>query len=318
MKLNTDILYEIFSGLKAEKKEIQDLLDKNLLRIAELERIITSVHENTNKKEDIFSPRNKEKVKSEVIQQYQEEITKLEYDNRNHYKDLNNLSTYLAGLESLLNVEPINRNLYVLDIQEKERQRIARDLHDTSLQNLAHLVHKIELSSMFIDQDPLRAKLELAAVNKNLKTVINDIRGTVFDLRPMTFDDLGICEAFNRLLLKLKESNAIDFVTDIQEIDYHNNLVLVTMFRVVQECCNNAIKHSGCNRIILNIHQEENNCHIYIEDNGSGFNIEDRNIDHEKHFGLHIIRERVELLGGNISFDSNSEGTRITIVIPMI
>ena len=91
----------------------------------------------------------------------------------------------------------------ILTIQEDERKRIARDLHDTSLQNLAHLIHKIELSSMYIDVDPNQAKLELASVNKKLREIIDEIRSILFDLRPMTFDDLGLKAALERLLMNL-------------------------------------------------------------------------------------------------------------------
>ena len=94
--------------------------------------------------------------------------------------------------------------------QEIDRQRIANDLHDTSLQTLAHLTHQIELASLYIDKDTVRAKLELAEVNKELREVIDEIRATIFDLRPMTFDDIGLKEAIER---------------DIANVDnhYHHN-----------------------------------------------------------------------------------------------
>ena len=75
----------------------------------------------------------------------------------------------------------------VLDVQEKERQRIARDLHDSSLQNLTHLVHKVELTSLYIDRDPVKAKLELATIEAGLRKVIDDIRNRIYDLRPIDF-----------------------------------------------------------------------------------------------------------------------------------
>ena len=59
---------------------------------------------------------------------------------------------------------PNNTNLSVLKIQEEDRQRIARDLHDTSLQNLTHLIHKLELAGLYIDEDPIKAKLEIAVI----------------------------------------------------------------------------------------------------------------------------------------------------------
>lgn len=83
---------------------------------------------------------------------------------------------------------------------ETERKRIVSELHDTSLQNIAHFVHMIELASLYIDKDPARAKMELNSVSKGLHNVIEDIRSTIFNLRPMTFDDLGLKASFERLL----------------------------------------------------------------------------------------------------------------------
>ena len=80
-----------------------------------------------------------------------------------------------------------NKRLQILDIQEKERHRIARDLHDTTLQNLSHLVHNIELSSLYIDKDPIRARLELEVVNKKLKSVIQEMRNIIFDFTSYDF-----------------------------------------------------------------------------------------------------------------------------------
>lgn len=80
----------------------------------------------------------------------------------------------------------------VFEIQELDRRRIARDLHDTSLQNLSHLIHKLELVSMYMDKDMIRAKLELASVSKNINHIIDEIRMVIYDLRPMVFDDLGL------------------------------------------------------------------------------------------------------------------------------
>lgn len=229
------------------------------------------------------------------------------------------MKKYLDGIDNAIENSTPERNLKVLDIQEKERQRIARDLHDTSLQNLAHIVHKIELASMYIDKDILQAKLELAAVNKNMKSVIEDIRNTIFDLRPMPFDDLGLKESFERLFYKLKESNKdYDIESNIEEITCDNNLVLMTIYRVVQEACTNAIKHSQGNKLVINIGQDERTCNIIVKDNGKGFSVDEILNNNQKHFGVSVMKERVDLLGGIITFNSNAkEGTEISIKIPV-
>lgn len=213
-----------------------------------------------------------------------------------------------------------NKRLQILDIQEKERHRIARDLHDTTLQNLSHLVHNIELSSLYIDKDPIRARLELEVVNKKLKSVIQEMRNIIFDLRPMTFDDFGIKESFERLVDKLKETSKISIDYNIDNINCNNSLILMTIFRIVEECLNNAIKHSGGSKIFFEIKKDDNdNCIIVVSDNGVSFDSKNISSSKDGHFGLCILEERVKLLSGTMQIDSKPEhGTTIKILVPLL
>lgn len=213
-----------------------------------------------------------------------------------------------------------NKRLQILDIQEKERHRIARNLHDTTLQNLSHLVHNIELSSLYIDKDPIRARLELEVVNKKLKSVIQEMRNIIFDLRPMTFDDFGIKESFERLVDKLKETSKISIDYNIDNINCNNSLILMTIFRIVEECLNNAIKHSGGSKIFFEIKKDDNdNCIIVVSDNGVSFDSKNISSSKDGHFGLCILEERVKLLSGTMQIDSKPEhGTTIKILVPLL
>ena len=213
-----------------------------------------------------------------------------------------------------------NKRLQILDIQEKERHRIARDLHDTTLQNLSHLVHNIELSSLYIDKDPIRARLELEVVNKKLKSVIQEMRNIIFDLRPMTFDDFGIKESFERLVDKLKETSKISIDYNIDNINCNNSLILMTIFRIVEECLNNAIKHSGGSKIFFEIKKDDNdNCIIVVSDIGVSFDSKNISSSKDGHFGLCILEERVKLLSGTMQIDSKPEhGTTIKILVPLL
>ncbi len=331
-------LKEMYDNLQEEAEELESKIKSNLLRISEIEEYLHSLYEKEDEDFKVFSPWNVEHIHKENININKTERNNLENDNKQLYSRLNRVRSFMYALEAdasitkdaeevshdsfSTNVSPVTEslqkesNLAILDMQESERQRIARDLHDTSLQNLAHLVHKIELASMYIDRDPLQAKLELAAVNKNLKAVIEEIRNTIFDLRPMSFDDLGLKESFERLFYKLKEMNAsFDFDIQLEEISSDNDLVLLNIFRIVQEASINAIKHSEGSKISVVIKQVDNVCNISIKDNGSGF-VEDKPED--KHFGISIMKERVRLLGGNINFHSViGEGTEVLIQIPL-
>lgn len=212
----------------------------------------------------------------------------------------------------------LKKNLAVINIQEEDRQRIARDLHDTSLQNLAHVIHKIELAGMFIDKDPVKAKLELAVIKKDLKAIIDDIRNTIFNLRPMTFDDLGLKAALERLLLEFNDKRNYQIQVDIDEISCETQLILVTLYRVVQECFSNIKKHSEADKVIFLCKQKQDMISIDIEDNGKGFSEDEVEKKNDKHFGISVMSERVNLIEGKIVIHSKiGAGTKVHIEVPL-
>lgn len=293
-------LKKVYNSLFEEQQELQEKLNNNRIRIS-----------NTNN----FFEQKEIKNKN---QEYLNKLDIISFRIKTMSSMFQIFEDYLCESEKNNDKEIINDKLQILDIQEKERQRIARDLHDTSLQNLAHLLHKIELSSKYIDEDPIKAKLELAMVNKSLKLTIQEMRNTIFDLRPMTFDDLGLRESFEGLIDRLKESSDFDIEYEIEDINCNNSLVLMTIFRIVEECMNNAVKHSNGSRVYFKIGKEINNCIIVIKDNGQSFDFQ-KVVDTEKrHFGLEILRERVELLSGIIEINSDpGVGTTIKVEIPL-
>lgn len=207
----------------------------------------------------------------------------------------------------------------VLDVQEKERQRIARDLHDSSLQDLTHLVHQVELSSLYIDKDPLKAKLELASVESGLRKVIDDIRNRIYDLRPMTFDDLGLRETILNFFSVLNRKGYFEILEDIDDIEdefseEEKELSLLMIYRIIQECVQNGMEHSKGNQIKVVLKKKNEFILIEIADNGIGFDLEEAG-KKDRHFGLSVVKERVFLLGGEMKIDTE-HGTTVSIEIP--
>lgn len=203
----------------------------------------------------------------------------------------------------------------ILETQEYDRKRIVNELHDTSLQTLAHLTHKIELASMYIDKDQIRAKLELAEVNKELRSVIDEIRDTIFNIRPMSFDDLGLKETIQRNIAVLNGRSDIKFIADIEDIDIDDDFVKLQIFRVLQELLRNSEKHSAADEIRIRLYQDEH-IHMIIEDNGVGMDTDNIPGTDDSHFGLSIVKERLSSIGGVMSIDSaEDKGTKITIDI---
>lgn len=307
-------LNDILLELKQDRYSFEEKVNKNLSDIREAEVYIQSFKTTEPEDVKIFSPRNREIL-------YRNEIEKTELQKANCIKanaDYNHkievLTSRINRIENILENE--SGNFTILSIQEEDRKRIARDLHDTSLQNLTHLIHQIELSGLYIDQDPIQAKLELSLVNKKLREIIDEIRNTIFNLRPMTFDDLGLKAVFERLVDSINEDKQYEIELDVEDVSCETNIILVTIYRVVHECLINVVKHAEATKISLSCRSIDNNCHIIISDNGKGFS--DTADDGTKHFGIFCMKERIKLLGGKIYIDSSPDsGTTISINVPL-
>lgn len=205
--------------------------------------------------------------------------------------------------------------------QEMDRKRIANELHDTSIQDLTHIIHQIELAGLYIDLDVTKAKLELESINDEIRKIIKDIRNTIFDLRPMSFDDLGLSGAIENLVDVLNSRFIIDIQVDMNFIDDFDELKQLEIYRVIQECLTNAVKHSNAKHITLSVYDKENELFICTSDDGIGFleKQEEKESDNDKqiHYGLKIMKERVSILDGRCYINSiRNEGTKIEIIIP--
>lgn len=307
-------LSELLNEIKKEKEEVDAELQNNLSSIKTEEIYAQNFIDSESEDYKVFSPRNVESLYKDEIIKIQNQKSDYEKMNQNLYHKKNILTSWIERIDKVIKSENIDIN--VLNIQEQDRQRIARDLHDISLQNLTHLIHQIELSSLYIDEDPVHAKLELSIVNKRLRETIDDIRNIIFDLRPMTFDDLGLKASFERLIDSINENDKYEIEIDLEDVSCETNLVLVTIYRVVQEAFNNIIKHSGASKIFFSCKSSDDVCHIVINDNGKGF--EKLIDDGKKHFGIFCMEERIKLLGGKIEISSvPNEGTTVLVDVPL-
>lgn len=321
---NYEIIQEIYDDLKKEQTSHFSELNEKKVEIDAIDTYLNSILNKEESDLKVFLARKVENVYADVIEQNRQKREKLvsecdEIEKQIHSENnrIDKLEKVLAEKSFMLHV----KQLSILDAQEKERQRIARDLHDTSLQNLTHLVHKVELSSLYIDEDPVKAKLELATVSKGIRKVIEEIRNSIFDLRPMSIDDLGMKETIEKMLLLLNQEKHFHIVEDIDNLDMSQSssaaqVLFLSIYRIIQECVQNSLKHSGGNEIIVRLKEYDRYYKITVQDNGTGFDLNEATRK-EKHFGLSVIKERVYFLGGKINIDTQ-DGTSIEIEIPKL
>ncbi len=329
---NEERLYTI----KVQIKTQQSLLKQKEKELSEKER--TKIHNI-----DLFSPiYNKSQEETElqlIIEQIKRAIEELNKEQENLADKNNKLKNAVniidryevfAKIEEDKSSEKLHsdvplvndKGLSILEAQEVERQRIARDLHDSTVQNLTSLVHKAELCIKLIEIDSIRAKLELTAMSNTIKSVINDMRGIIYNLKPMSLDDIGLSVTVERFASRLMDLNNINVVvhSNAETMEIHP-VIKLTLFRIIQEACNNVIKHAKATIINININYEEHKVTVVIIDNGSGFVINETHSEEQGHsssFGLSIMKERISLLSGKVEIKSEKgSGTTVTVSAPL-
>lgn len=230
--------------------------------------------------------------------------------------DLQEISLQLEGLQhkQLL-------GLKIIKAQEEERQRVARDIHDGPAQMLSNVVLKAEICERLIDVDLDQARSELQNLKKIVRDSLQDVRKIIYNLRPMSLDDLGLIPTLQRYILTFQEESGISvsFITKGSEPEL-KSVISLTVFRIVQEALSNVAKHARANNAVTQLEFLEKNLKLYVYDDGIGFDtakLNDRNEDITSGFGLVSMRERVELLGGDMRISSEpGKGTRLNIIIP--
>jgi two-component system, NarL family, sensor histidine kinase DegS len=261
---------------------------------------------------------NEIKISKEMIRNKINQLVKAS----NNINKLIVISNNSANENEIFDQRKFNeKGLSILEAQEIERQRIARDLHDSTVQNLTSLVHKTELCNKLIDIDSIRAKLELTTMSHTIKTVINDMRGVIYNLKPMSIEDLGLTVTVERYAKQLMSTNNITvFVHANDETKDILPVINLTLFRIIQEACVNVLKHAKATMISIDICYKEQGVIVIVKDNGVGFDKSEYNgsLEHSSSFGLSIMKERISLLSGNLDVQSEKgKGTIITVSAPL-
>ncbi|WP_432664126.1 sensor histidine kinase [Wukongibacter baidiensis] len=209
----------------------------------------------------------------------------------------------------------------IIKAQEFERQRVSREIHDGPAQTMANVVLKAELCDRLIDLDKEKAKVELQLLKEIVRDSLKDIRRIIYDLMPMSLNDLGLIPTMQRLVLNFERDSeaSVDFVIN-ENYEIKESILLLTIFRITQEALNNIRKHAKARRVSVKLDIGSENIYIRIVDDGIGFNVEEKvnSVDDKNGFGLYSIRERVDLLKGKIDIESEEgKGTKIKVTIPV-
>ena len=197
--------------------------------------------------------------------------------------------------------------------QEKERKRIAAELHDSLLSELAAMKFLFEGKLMLLRKGQLEDTNEFNKVTDIMQKVMQDARGIMNNLRPSILDDVGLIATIGWLTQEYQKIYGhiqIRKQVEVLEKDIPDSLKVV-IFRVLQEALNNFAKHGRGNLVELSLLKSEDTLHLRIQDNGQGFDVGSV----QKGLGLESMRERVELSGGEFMIESKIvHGTTIQAI----
>ena len=326
--------------LSDEKVLLTAKLNKISLEIDEIYNKIISMEGEVDKAFEVFSPRPKknEFIRNEIekIEKHKDELLTMSSQIKEQCAYLDSeidLISEALGENKKDNEEEyidnfkqnfVNRTygLRVLESQEEERKRIARELHDSIVQVLTNLVHKSEICMKIVDVDPIRAKLELEIMAKTIRNAIGEMRDIIYDLRPMSFDDLGLDITLERAVKSIDAETDMNITLKIEGDKRElSGIVQLTIFRIIQECANNSIKYSNGKNLDIKVIYEDESVILEIVDDGIGFDSNDNSsCDNNSHtgFGLNMMKERVDLLSGHIEIETSlGKGTCTKVKIPV-
>lgn len=210
----------------------------------------------------------------------------------------------------------------IIQTHEKELLRISLQIHDGPVQVLSNLVLRAEICQRLMDRDTEQVRAELASLKTAISNALQQGRKLIFDLRPMTLDDLGLVPTLRRLAGQFGEKNSLEVEIIVQNLETRlPSHYEVAIFRFVQEALNNVAQHAKATqaRVLLSVF--EDTIQIVIEDDGQGFHVSEVLAEQNKRRSLGIanMRQRVEgMLQGEFGLESAiGRGTRVAATVPL-
>ena len=207
----------------------------------------------------------------------------------------------------------------IIRSQEMERQRIAREIHDGPAQAIANVVLRLDIVRKVYDKNPASVPDELAKMKELAQNALNEIRGFIFDLRPMTLQDLGLAATIKRVInsMNVPGDTLIQFILEGDEREIHADIKLA-LFRIAQESLNNVRKHAKAKSCWVHLKYLKDKVVLIVEDDGQGFDESMVAASQRRYisFGLLGMRERADDIGASLDISSKpGEGTKMTLVI---
>jgi two-component system, NarL family, sensor histidine kinase DegS len=239
-------------------------------------------------------------------------------------KSLENAWLFLAREDSSLVSDPsgppsaADAQMRIVEAQEAERSRLAREVHDGPAQALSNAIFQVEVVQRLLDRDEAAAREELRQLREVLTRELKGVRAYLSQLRPPLLADLGLSGAIAEAANQIETALGVPVSVDVEEaVNGLPETVEIVALRVVQEALQNARKHAQPSSIRVRMGRDKSGWTIEVRDDGRGFDADDSAVSGRRHFGLQFMRERAELIGARFEVRSSPNlGTAVRMTIP--
>jgi len=210
----------------------------------------------------------------------------------------------------------------ILEAQENERKRISRDIHDGPAQHIANIIMKADICKKIIQNDLNEGLKELSDLKESVKVALKEVRSIIFDLRPMSLDDLGLNKTIEQTVKAISEDFNIDINLKLKPMESEvEPIIQVAVFRIVQEIFNNIKKHSKATHVQVKLDFGTKYLRLLISDDGIGFDVNEtlKKVKTKgTSYGLIGILDRVNQLQGQIHIEASpGAGSVYSVVLPV-
>jgi two-component system, NarL family, sensor histidine kinase DegS len=239
-------------------------------------------------------------------------------------RSLENAWLFLAREDASLVTDPsgppsaADAQMRIVEAQEAERSRLAREVHDGPAQALANAIFQVEVVQRLLDRDERLARAELKQLREVLTRELRGVRAYLSQLRPPLLSDLGLSGAIREAADQVGTALDIPVHVELEDgLDGLPETVEIVTLRVVQEALQNARKHAKPTTIRVQMGRDAGSWVAEVRDDGRGFDADDPPTGGRRNFGLQFMRERAELIGARFEVRSSPNlGTAVRMTIP--